>query len=560
MKIYYKFAAQNMSQTNYRYKQLIFLVQILVLSIFIISCHKESKQTEEKFIQFNQLLENQPTAYQLDSLFIETDGCLNDTAKVDILLYIYRRSIKTKPIRSDILDTALAQAKKINYKLGIARAYDKKGLTFRYELKYQESVDNHKLALGYFRQTTDTFRTIKCLNSLGVSLRRLNYEREAIDYYLEALELSRAIKNKRSIAVALNGIGNVFVNIEQYDKAMPYFREALVLEINNKRGTNYNLSNIGEVFMFQQQYDSALNYYYQALDIAKELNRKDNISVIYNCIGQLYQLKGDYSNSNNYYNLAIPKLKKHEGIRYLSNTYINLGINYTYLNQPKLAFSHISDGLDLALGINSPENVILGYRALSDYYQSQKKYDLALINYQKTISLRDSIQSEETKRNIAALETIYENERKDNAIKKYQYDANLQKHQNTIQWLAILFLLFTVFAFFLFYHAKRKNNKLVIEQMRYDIQEYILRIEEFESKPEGEKGDEKAIFYKNVEQYGLSERELDVLLLISQGLKNEEIAGKLFLSVSTIKTHTRNIFIKLDVRNRIEAARKAQIL
>jgi len=49
-------------------------------------------------------------------------------------------------------------------------------------------------------------------------------------------------------------------------------------------------------------------------------------------------------------------------------------------------------------------------------------------------------------------------------------------------------------------------------------------------------------------------------LLISHGLKNDEIAKKLFVSLSTVKTHTRNIFVKLDVRNRIEAARKTQIL
>ena len=536
------------------------MVQILVLCFFLISCQEEDKQNKYDLEEVSQILDNKPSAFQLDSLFNELNVFATDTAKVDLLLAIYKKTIKSRPIRQDILDTALAQAKRINYKLGIAQAYDKKGLSFRYDIKYQESVDNHKLALGYFRQTTDTFRTVKCLNSLGVSLRRLNYEREAIDYYLEALELSRLIKSNRSIAVALNGIGNVFVNIEQYDKAMPYFREALVLEAGNKRGTNYNLSNIGEAFMFQHQYDSALHYYYKALEIAKELNRKDNSSIIYNCIGQLYQFKGDYTKSILYYDLAIPKLEQYGGIRYLSNTFINLGVNYTHINQAKLAFLNITNGLKLAIEINSPENIILGYRALSDYYKSQNKFELALINYQKTIALRDSVKGEETKRNIAALETIYENERKDNEIEKYQYNADIQKHQSAIQLLAILFLVFTVLAFLLFYQVKRKNNKLVIGQMRYDIQEYIQRLEDIENKSENETGDEKEIFYKNVAQYGLSERELDVLLLISQGLKNDEIAENLFLSVSTIKTHTRNIFIKLDVRNRIEAARKAQII
>ena len=545
-----------MNLTNYKYYRLFYVVQLLVLGIFFSSCQKESHQENILVSEFQQALKNKPSAKQLDSLFIEANHILTDSARVDVLIDIYRKTIRTKPIRSDILDTALNQALKINYKHGIARAYDRKGLSFRYDLKYQESVDNHKLALSYYRQTTDTFRTIKCLNSLGVSLRRLNYERESIDYYLEALELSRLIKNDRSIAVSLNGIGNVFVNIEQYDKAMPYFREALVLEMNNKRGTNYNLSNIGETFMFQQQYDSALFYYYQALDIANELMHKDNASVIYNCIGQLYQLKGDYEKSNEYYRAAIPKLEEYGGKRYLSNTLINIGVNDNQIGNHQLAFNNITRGLDLALEINSPENIILAYKALSDYYQEVSNFDLALVNYKKSIALRDSINGEETKRNIAALETIYENERKDNEIKDYQFQAQMQRSQNMMQIQIIVFLLILVSVLAFFYQLKRRNNKLVVDQMRNDIQEYILRIDEYENKHD--KKDEKEIFYQNVEQFGLSEREIEVLLLISQGLKNDEIADKLFLSVSTVKTHTRNIFIKLDVRNRIEAARKAQ--
>ncbi len=52
----------------------------------------------------------------------------------------------------------------------------------------------------------------------------------------------------------------------------------------------------------------------------------------------------------------------------------------------------------------------------------------------------------------------------------------------------------------------------------------------------------------------LSQRELEVLRLISQSMTNEEIADKLFLSSKTVKTHLRNIFAKTKIRNRVEAA------
>ena len=58
----------------------------------------------------------------------------------------------------------------------------------------------------------------------------------------------------------------------------------------------------------------------------------------------------------------------------------------------------------------------------------------------------------------------------------------------------------------------------------------------------------------------LSQRELEVLQLIAQGLSNREISVRLFLAVITVKGHNRNIFRKLQVRRRTEAIARAREL
>jgi len=52
----------------------------------------------------------------------------------------------------------------------------------------------------------------------------------------------------------------------------------------------------------------------------------------------------------------------------------------------------------------------------------------------------------------------------------------------------------------------------------------------------------------------ISRREMEILSLVSKSMTNEEIAQGLFLSPKTVKTHVRNIFEKIDIRNRTEAA------
>lgn len=58
----------------------------------------------------------------------------------------------------------------------------------------------------------------------------------------------------------------------------------------------------------------------------------------------------------------------------------------------------------------------------------------------------------------------------------------------------------------------------------------------------------------------LSERELEVLVLIAQGLTNQEISKRLFRALDTIKGHNRNIFGKLEAQNRTEAVARAREL
>jgi NarL family two-component system response regulator LiaR len=63
-----------------------------------------------------------------------------------------------------------------------------------------------------------------------------------------------------------------------------------------------------------------------------------------------------------------------------------------------------------------------------------------------------------------------------------------------------------------------------------------------------------------VSELELSRRELEVLGLLAQGHSNQEIAAKLFVSLSTVKTHLQNLFLKLDVKRRTQAIEKAKRL
>jgi len=91
--------------------------------------------------------------------------------------------------------------------------------------------------------------------------------------------------------------------------------------------------------------------------------------------------------------------------------------------------------------------------------------------------------------------------------------------------------------------SKPKIEKVVVEK-----EVYVTRNENF------------VLDTSLVSQLELSKRELEILSLLAQGHSNQEIATKLFVSLSTVKTHIQNLFEKLDVKRRIQAVEKAKRL
>ena len=69
-----------------------------------------------------------------------------------------------------------------------------------------------------------------------------------------------------------------------------------------------------------------------------------------------------------------------------------------------------------------------------------------------------------------------------------------------------------------------------------------------------------AIDYEQIKKLGLTQREHDVLVKMTEGLSNQEIATALFVSESTIKSHVSSILFKLDAKRRTQAVQIARRL
>ncbi len=537
------------------------LYKYFILILILVSCKENvlKENTSNNHLPLDYKTLKKQKNVNIDSLYQVVTQTENDSIKVNGLISIFKLSIRNRPIREDILEEALNISKSIDYPTGIANSLRRKGVNARYDHDYLKSLKLHKEALPFYEKSWDINEKIKNLNSLGVTYRRLNIEEEAIKHHLEALKLSEKTGFTKSIAIALNGIGNAYVTLNKYDEAIKYFKLSLKMNLitNNERGKGYDYSNLGETFMYKQQYDTAFYYHEKSIGIAKKSKNKNDIAIIYSSIGLMFQHKNELDKALDYYFKAIPILTKYNSKRLLSFTLINTGIIYKKLENFKKAKNYLVSGLQLATEIASKDNIVLGYQALSELLELKVNYKEALKEYKLMAVYRDSIFNIQSENNIVAMNIKFDSDKKDEKIKRLNLESEIQENRSVILFLTIgLLLLLSVFSF-IFNRMRFKNNNMMIDHMRNQIEEYLSQISRLKDK--GDKKDVQNIS-DNIEKYGLSLRETEVLNYITQGLKNQEIADKMFVSLSTIKTHTQNIFDKLDVRNRIEAARKTQLI
>jgi ATP/maltotriose-dependent transcriptional regulator MalT len=525
---------------------------ILILTLFI-SSFVFGQNTNDKEISVN-------------TLFQELKVKPNTKLKVDELISLYKKSIKNKKRNEAIIDEAIKVSEKIFYIKGLGESFDRKGLTARRNNNFENSITYHKRALNYLTKTTDTLLILKSLNNLGVTYRKLNLEEEAFNYYFKALDLAEKFKHNRSIVIALNGIGNVFIDTQEYDKALHYFKRVYSYDLNsnNTNGQERSLSNIGETYLYQKKYDSAFSYINTALILAKKNNHIESEAYRYNLLGLLFQKKGEYQKSSDYYKEAIPIFTKFNNIRYLSNTLINIGKNQLNSHNFEEAFENINLGLNSAKNIKSKENISLGYEALVSYYTKTNNFKKALESHKLATTFHDSIVNEASQKSIISTEIEYETAKKDKEIQqlateKNQIEKSAKTNYNKLLLAIIGSVCLLVFIAILFYFYRR-NSELQLQQKNAELQNYILQMNHLKDKAKTESNDSSS--KKSIEkltEFDLSNREIEVLELISKGHTNIEIAEKLFVSQNTIKTHIKNIYSKLDVKNRIQALKKIGI-
>lgn len=332
-------------------------------------------------------------------------------------------------------------------------------------------------------------------------------------------------------SIVKNKLGVIYQKEGNLDSAYTFHKDALTLalkENNTNQEIAISYNKIGIIHYYHGRHDSATYFFLKSIpyykDVLLKANSLNNLALMYK-----YQEKPDLAIESYLTALGIYRVEK------LPNKQIvllnNIGALHHGLKEDSLAEVYGMQALDLALKVDNEEEAVNSRANLANIYLNRKEYKKAINGYRLAIAYFTKHKS------INALIT-----NKNNLANCYDELQDYEQALHLSLGLLCLGIVGLVIIYNRYQHKKELSETLPNKLEGKDKEIELLNIEK-------EKG--KLPYPKLYDP--LTEREKEVLQGVQEGLKDKEIAAKLFISITTVRTHLRKAYSKIGLRNRAEA-------
>ena len=409
----------------------------------------------------------------------------SDTARINAMLKESAGLFKTDPNKAiEIALQAKEQADKIDFKKGAATALKNVGLGYYFQGKYVETLDYWEQSLKMFEELKDDIGIANLLNNIAAIYVNQGDDTRGLDYALRSLKLSEKAGDKLRILSALNTIGSIYFNKKDTAdkvKALSYLISALPLceAIGNKDALGIISENIGEIYLTIDQPEKALPYLERSI---QALGDAANSSVAYNSIGKLYLKKGDYNQALNYHNKALSIAEKAKSPRHIEQTLRDIANLYAKQKKFTTALNYYERSRIIAEELKAVPDLQDIYSGMANSYASTSDYKNAF-KYQEMLGhIKDTIYTTERDKKLGALQFEFDLEKKQNEINLLTKDKDLQIVQTKRQKFAKnafmigLFLAFIIGALIYRSYRDKVKTHILVDRQKNEIEHLLLNV------------------------------------------------------------------------------------
>ncbi len=317
-----------------------------------------------------------------------------------------------------------------------------------------------------------TFGKALANTNLGILLSSAGNFESSTKAYFNAVDLAKSIGAQRVEAVALNNIGENFASLKDYNKCRQYAMEAIEINraINSMRGVAFNFELLSRCDLEQGLYENAKANLDAGLPYAIQTKENYVLSQFYAGYGKLQAIYNHIDSANYFFNKAISSAreagdKRNEFQAYLAEARFMKHIP----SREKTAL--LTHALELAEQTHFAEGRAKALEQLSTVYDEMNNKDSSLFYYRLFRTVRDSLFSENNRRNTIVNEYQWAISRKELENNNLKDLAAAQKKQiafkNILLFLVGVGFLLSIFVAFLIYksfEARKIKNESQYKQ------------------------------------------------------------------------------------------------
>jgi DNA-binding CsgD family transcriptional regulator/tetratricopeptide (TPR) repeat protein len=402
------------------------------------------------------------------------------------------------------------------------------------------------------------------LNNLALMNKYLDNRDLSIANYQEAIQIYKSLKDTLKQIAVLNNISGLHSSLDQLNDAEAYAikAEKLSIFLDNKEGEMDAKSSLANVYYKRKDYESAVQLYQIAFDYYDgEGNINSKISAMVN-LANCYGDMGDVPTAIEKYKYVLFLMDSSQLNKNKEAVLINTASSYQELNSIDSAKSYYFKALKFSRENKIVLRYISIYKGLSEIYKVENNIDSSLFYKDLQLALKDSVDQAEKAKKVLELEAKYQNKELKGDIDKgkqelTQSERKLELFSSSL-FIILTILIITVFVVVIIYkqYTNKKSEaaefKIKVDSQEKEVSSLSKVIQEKEKVIDNLSTSKPAHPYPS-NLTPLTSREKEVLLGVKDGLKDQEIADQLFLSITTVRTHLRKAYVKLDVRNRAEA-------
>ena len=331
-------------------------------------------------------------------------------------------------------------------------------------------------ALTAARQINYPAGEILALSFLSYTTQQMGNLPKALEMAFKALQIGNSNHLENS-AGALNAIGETYIMLKDYPKALTYLRqqETICATNGNTEAFAYAKKDIAVVFEEMNQLDSALYYEQQAIENFRKMGREEPQT--YETLGNIKMKSGNYKEALNFYQKGLQISIKNNERRASAGGYNKIATFYKSINQTDSAIYYATKGLDESMAISQKTSILEAAALLSELYEQRDNKES--LRYLKIANIyKDSVFGTGSLQTIQTLVTQQEEHQKEIADAKKTYQTQLTQYG-----LLAGLVMFLVTAFILYRNNRRKQKaNVLLLQQKEEIQSTLSQLKATQSQ------------------------------------------------------------------------------